>query len=78
MAANASKKIDILALTSISNGTLLTCCRQSCTFNSIDSTYDELNKVRQEWIDYLDTINIPFATWVDAWLAFTYFKQSRQ
>jgi hypothetical protein len=77
MAANTSKKSEILALTNISNGTLLRCCRQSSTFNSIDSTYDELNTVRQEWIDYLGTLSITFATWVEAWLAFTHFKQSR-
>lgn len=67
-------------LTNISYGTLLTCCRQSSIYTSIDASYDQLDLVRKDWIKFLFNIPspIPYKTWVDAWLAFTLFKQHNE
>ena len=70
-----NKQIRILTLTNISHGTLLTCCRQSTIFNSISASYEQLDHVRKQWRKFLEASSHEFQTWVDAWLAFTHFKQ---
>jgi len=63
----------ILELTNISDGSLLTCCRQSSTFTHVTNSYVELDKIRNSWRGFLANSDVvpSCESWVDAWKEFT-------
>jgi hypothetical protein len=71
--------MNIQFITSISYGTLLTCCRQSIPFHNITNKYVDLDKVVATWKSYLfsnaENINKP-ESWVDEWNAFIDYSLS--
>jgi hypothetical protein len=72
-------KKTILELTSISNGTLTTSCRQSAVFSKLHNSFDELDLVREAWRAFLrspHTFSAKYPDWVSAWEAFVRFSQT--
>jgi hypothetical protein len=72
-----NKTAYIIEITSISYGTLGTCCRQSNIFNSNTTSYEHLDVVKSQWVRFLEQSSVTFHSWVDAWLAFVYDKQAQ-
>ena len=66
------------AHTSISDGTLLKCCRDSLAFSSITNDGQQLSNLRGVWLDYLlnKSNYTTFETWVDAWRAFELYSRT--
>lgn len=67
--------------TTISNGTLLTCCRESKAFSNIRNHFMHLDNLRGAWFCYLiDNVKsdnpVHFDTWMDAWNSFEAYART--
>ena len=79
MTTNINEHISAISLSNISNGTLLSCCRNSVFFSDVSNENDKLDAVRQEWRDYLlsnfEIIKNNCGSWIDSWMMFLRHKE---